>query len=178
MTNIVLLTTRTFLRKKSCRAQFQLSFSMIFSIFVIIAILGVGIYAITTFLNIGKCTNLNLFVDDLQNKVDKAWTSTATQDTLELSIPADIGSICFSGNDETKFAPNFEREYGDLRLYLGEGNNLFIHPPKKKCGIEMISYKIDHVNIDRFFCSEVSSGKVQLKISKSTIDPLVRVHEN
>ena len=58
------------------RGQIDISFGMIFSIILIIAVVGVAFYVINNFIELKKCTEIGLFYDDLKKYIDEAWQST------------------------------------------------------------------------------------------------------
>src|SRR3989338_444616 len=83
------------MQKRSDRGQLELSFSMIFSILLIISFLTIAGYVLYKFVDFGKGANTNLFVQELQESIDKLWA--APQGTQELSWDLDISitQICF-----------------------------------------------------------------------------------
>ena len=64
------------------RGQIQISFGMIFSIIIIIAIVAVSIYVITIFLDFNKCGKVVLFYEDLEEEIQKAWESPSYRNEL------------------------------------------------------------------------------------------------
>ena len=54
------------MKKSDKKGSIELSFGMIFSIIMIIAIVGVATYAIVSFLELGKATELSLFHQKFQ----------------------------------------------------------------------------------------------------------------
>src|SRR3989338_2426588 len=70
-----LLQVRAALFKMKEKRGLELSFSMIFSIIVIIAIVAVAFYMISYLLKLKNCTELGLFGRDLQDTIDRAWNS-------------------------------------------------------------------------------------------------------
>ncbi len=80
---------------KKGQGIFGMSFSMIFSIIIIIAIIGVAFYAITYFLNLSRCGQITTFYDDLQDEANQAWVSTNHRKVFEGSVPSGIEYVCF-----------------------------------------------------------------------------------
>lgn len=149
------------MRKFSKKGQgiFGMSFGFIFSIILIIALIGVTMYAIAFFLNLSGCTNIGLFYDSLQDEIDRAWSSGIYSDTLG-KIPtgelekAGIEMICFGELDSTTSDnPDLQRELEDA-LFENK-DNLFLSPPNKACEGELASYDIKHIQIEKFFCVNV-----------------------
>ncbi len=152
---------------KRGQSQF-LSIGVIFSIIVIIAILGISIYVIVKFLGIGACADLGLFNKDFQDSIDRAWGSEIVKDNFVGSPPRGVESICFgegtgSGN-----------EYNKLRLYQRQDANMFIYPPDKACGAPW--NKVEHVEMEfDWRCFPVENGKVVIGLEKGSFDDLVRI---
>ena len=77
------------------RGEIYISFGMIFSVILIIAIIGVSFYAINYFLNLGKCAEISLFYQGFQNEIDEAWSSEIVKTTFVGKLPVEIESVCF-----------------------------------------------------------------------------------
>ncbi len=84
---------------RSRSGQMQLSFGMIFSIILIIVFLAFGFYAIMKFLDLQKSIQIESFLRDFQNDVDKMWKSPQGSQNLIYSLPANINSVCFKNNE-------------------------------------------------------------------------------
>lgn len=81
------------------RGQLEISFGMIFSIILIIIFLAFGFYAIKKFIGLQNTIQIENFLRDFQNDVDKMWKSNQGSQNLVYSLPGQITSICFK-NDE------------------------------------------------------------------------------
>lgn len=152
---------------------FQLSFSMIFSIIIIIAIVGVAFYAIIYFINLGKCTDISLFYQNFQEEVDKAWNSEIVRENFVGNLPSGIESVCFGDlNSEGS-----GEEYEVLSDFFRTRANTFLYPPENAC--EQVHRKIQHIDISElgWHCFEVRSGKVTIPLEKGSFDSLVKVKE-
>ena len=142
-----------------------MSFGMMFSIILIIAFVGVAIYAITTFLGIAKCGNIGLYYNDLQGEVDKAWQSEISRSVFEASVPSGIESVCF-GNLTQRVNSEFREEYRSLARYTNSKRNVFMFPQNKACDDQLASTRIEHAVADEFFCVAKQSGKVSVRLVK------------
>ena len=127
------------------KGQMQISFGMIFSIIIIIAIVAVAIYAITAFLDFGKCVNTGLLKDDLQVSIDNAWASGRYEKTLELNPPSGMEFICFIDTSQDGRG-EYEDLYEEFERYWEEDATMFFYPFDKVCGGGE-SYILEHVNI-------------------------------
>jgi len=142
----------------SCkRSQFQLSFSMIFSIILILAFIGVAIYALVWFINLNRCSQTGLFKNDFQNKIDTVWNSPEALDVfpgidkgLTSVLPSTIQYICFvdfnspASGGYRDFYEEFDRYYKGL---TDSPNNVVFYPPKKVCEGQR-GFKLDHIDIE------------------------------
>ena len=153
----------------------EISFSMIFSIVIIVAILGVGFYVISKFINLSRCADIGLFYDDLQDRVDKAWASGITSDVYELKLSFGIEKLCF-GNLSYDFK-GYEAEHEFLNNYKRLARNVFIYPTKAACDSELATYDLKHADTQdkKFFCVDVIDNKIKIKISKKELDALVQI---
>lgn len=154
------------------KGQIQLSFGMIFSIVIVIAILGVGVYVIINFVNLSRCTNINLFYNSLKEEVNKAWEADSVQKQLIKDIPSGIEKVCL-GNFTQSYS-GFVNEHDALARFSNAGrNNFFFYPPEKAC--EMAANRMEHIKTSKFFCVSAKEGKITLKLSKSSNDALVTI---
>ncbi len=165
--------------KKEKRGQevFGMSFGVIFAIIIIVAILAVGFYVISYFLNLQKCTETALLYDGLQKEIDKAWKSSIYQDIFKAKTPRGITYICFGSLSAAGAIDNAKKneiiDYGDP---LTE-DNMFIYPPTKACSAELYSYKLGHVAIEGFFCVKSENGEANIEMSKGSFEPLVKIEK-
>lgn len=81
------------------RGAIELSFGMIFSIVLIIVFLAFGFYAITKFLDLQKTIQIEKFMGDFQNDVDKMWKSSQGSQNVEYSLPTNIDAVCFEDDE-------------------------------------------------------------------------------
>ncbi len=160
--------------KKRVKGQIDLSFGVIFSIILIVAIIGVAFYAITYFLNIKKCSDIAFFYKDLEGEINRAYGSQLYQDVFEGGLPSGIDSVCF-GNLSSSLARQYGKEYEFLKRYKDINANLFLYPNKNACDSNLAYTNLEHVKMSEnvFFCSSVKNGKVQIKIDKSNFDSLI-----
>ena len=156
------------------RGQIQISFGMIFSIILTIFIIATAIYAITFFLNLSKCSQIGLFFNDLEKRVDKAWTSEISQEVFSGSLPGGIVAICFGNLNQSFIGHQIEHEDISDGLPFNTDNS-FIYPVGEACGREGASFNLVHAKSDNFFCSPVVGGEVEVRLVKGQFDSLVRL---
>src|SRR3989344_5058326 len=153
----------------SKRGAIELSFGMIFSVIIIIAIVGVAVYAITTFLNIGKTSQFGLFHQRFQETVDDVWASSITNRVVSFSLPSDVKLVCFGSLSGSTYNPQYAEEFQELKRYSSnfeqQNTNRFLYP-SDKAG-EFAYKKVDKVDLsgmtNGFDCFRVTSGTVKIR---------------
>jgi hypothetical protein len=156
------------------KGQFQLSFGMIFSIIIIIAIVVVAFYVISYFLNLGRCAQIGAFYDDLNGEVNKAWAQDFVQETYRGSLPSKVRKVCFGAINQT--FDGFEEEHSDLiRPYRRSKNNVFVYPNSAACDRQSGAYYLEHAQSDRFFCVQVREGEARVRLTKDVFEALVNL---
>jgi len=151
------------------RGSIELSFGMIFSIIVVIAIVAIGFYVIKYFLDLGECTEVGLFYDEFQEAVDRAWRSELARDTFEGSLPGGITSVCIG--DLTQGGSG--DEFSAFQRYSRSNANTFLYPIEHACGNSYIT--TDHLAQRPFTCFPVINNRVQIGLEKTSTDTLVHV---
>lgn len=150
-------------------------FGIIFAIFLIVVFIVIAFVAVNHFLDIGKCSGVGLFYDELQEKVDEAWSSQSSSFDFEVDLPSGIEKVCFGNLSAEITDPNIE-EYREILNYEVYEANTFLVPPEKACN--MAWKQINHINISKItesrnpYCVDVSRD---LKIKKDFYDKLVVV---
>lgn len=150
----------------------ELSFSMIFSIIIIISIIAVSFYAIGKFLEVKDCGEQASFYEEFQQRINRAWSSEIVKDTYVGRISGGVDKICLG---ELSQATNSE-EYEELKSYRASGGNVFLYPPSKACE-GFVTQQIEHLGFAHqgIKCFDVENGKVSIPISKTSTDALVMV---
>jgi len=77
------------------RGALEISFGMIFSIILIIIFLSAAFYAITKFIGLQRTIQIESFLRDFQDDVDKMWKSSQGSQNLVYTIPTKINAVCF-----------------------------------------------------------------------------------
>jgi len=81
------------------KGQLDISFGMIFSIILIIIFIAAGFYAIMKFLEFQKSIQIQNFMRDLQDDIDRMWGSNQGSTPHSYTLPTNINAVCFK-NDE------------------------------------------------------------------------------
>ncbi len=173
---------RGFILPKSKRSQevFGMSFGVIFSIILIVFILVVAGIAINHFLELKKCTQIGLFIEDMQEDVDKAWNSQKFIDEITYILPSNLDYVCFANLSNPFKGGNIESEvYSDISIYELSNGNMFFYPRKNACNMPYINVK--HIDINKItesrnpYCIPIEKSKVSIKIEKGFNEGLVRL---
>jgi hypothetical protein len=163
---------------KRGQGVFGMSFGMIFSILIIIAILALAVYVIIYFLNINKCGQIGVFYDGLQDGVNNAYGGSITRELYVEKVPSGIELVCFGNisNGFTRQPIEEERKaYDFINLYREDNANLYFYPESAACDGDLAYLVLEHVQTerDRFFCVKPVDGEVKLRLSKDSTDSLV-----
>lgn len=137
------------------KGQMNISFGMIFSIILIIIFLAFGVYAITKFLDLQKSIQIEKFLSDLQEDIDKMWKSPQGSQPITYTLPTNIVSVCFKTDEFQNLEFNSER--------LIRGKNI---------------KNIDLANItsqENPYCIPNIKGKVSIVLKKDYGETLVRI---
>ena len=136
---------------KKAQHTIGMPFGMIFAIFLIVVFVVIAFIAVNYFLDIGKCSGVGMFYDELQDKVDEAWTSQSSDFEFEVNLPTGVQKICFSdlNADITDIS---DEDYIQIKDYDVYEANTFLVPPGKSCNMQW--KMINHINI-----TEITSGK-------------------
>jgi len=166
------------IKNKRAQQVLGLSFSMIFSIILIIFFIVVAFIAINAFLGTKRCAQIGIFVEEFEKDVKKAWNSQKFDDEFQGILPSSIEYVCFANlsrsfrGENKKLGENFD-------VYEGLGGNLFLYPKEKAC--EMPYHKIKHLDMESIiekenpYCIPVEGGKINIQVEKGFNDRLVKV---
>ncbi|MGD2072169.1 MAG: hypothetical protein PVG65_01600 [Candidatus Thorarchaeota archaeon] len=161
------------------RGIMQIPFGMIFSIIIIIAILGVAIFAIVKFVGVYKCVNTGMFKENLQSSVNNAWSGTgeySDEFPRQGGFPSGIDYVCFIDTSSEERGA-YEDFYMEFERFWNEDANIFFYPLTKACEGQA-SYYIEHLNITKItekqnpYCV---SATEKIKIKKGFYDILVEI---
>ncbi len=156
-----------------------MSFGVIFSIIIIIFILVVAGIAVNHFLGLKKCTQIGLFLEDLEKNINKAWNSQSSSFEFSSTLPGNLDYICFANLSDVPKGVYSKEIYSDISLYAGADANLFFYPRENACNMPYINIK--HIDIKKItkesnpYCVAVEKGKVAIKIDKGFNDALVNL---
>ena len=165
-------------RRGGKKGQVELSFGMIFSIFLIIVFIAFAIYAIGKFLDIQKSAKTGQFVQNLQVDIDKMWKSSSGSQEVEYSLANSVSLACFQDFELPKKGPR-QDIYDDLRLARSENENFLFYPVGSSGGI--LGVEIKNINLRQMtasenpYCIENENGIIKMIISKGAGEALVKI---
>ena len=128
--------------KKKRGQLMHMSFSMIFSIILIIAFIVTTFYVIRHFINTSNCGAVASFYNDFQQEVDSIWNSEGASTTFTETLPSGIEYVCFVNYTRSKDFSGLnskERQiaskvYDELyNRYQNVRANVFMYPTQKAC---------------------------------------------
>jgi hypothetical protein len=165
---------------KRSQSVFGMSFGTIFSILLIIFFIIIAFIAIRHFLNLRDCAKIGLFVDDFQEKIDKAWSSQKSGFSFTGSLPSNLDYVCFANFSRPINGNDVERKIGnEISVYKFSEGNMFFYPRENSCNMPYI--RIKHINIEEItkirnpYCIKIESGKIIVEIEKDYNDALVSI---
>lgn len=161
------------MEKRGKKAIMQLPFGMIFSIFLIAIFIVLAFFVIREFLSWKKCADVGLFYRDLEENVDRIFSSQITKNmSFEIKLPSGIDFACFV-DTEKSLSGEFREKYNSV---FGKNINLFFTPSENACN--MGTKKINRINITELtdkrnpYCLK---NKEEIKLEKGLYDSLVRI---
>ena len=162
------------MKTRNEKGQIQLSFGMIFSIIIVIATIAIAFYVIVHFLNLSNCNKIGMFYSSLQTSIDSCWQGGTCQEIFKADLPSGINMVCF-GNVSQEYDTQFEEQALLLKQYSRNNENVLLYPLTKSCDSNLVIYKLNHVNINGFFCVPVKLGKGSVKLLKTNSESSVRL---
>lgn len=159
---------------------FGMSFSMIFSILLIIFFIAAAFVAIKFFLNFSGRAQVGLFFSDLRDEVSSIWQSqNAVGYTFNSTLPSGIDYVCFANFSAPAANSNSWEESLLYEVKRGKSGllnkNIVLYPPSK-------AYDLGYNQIEKIklpdsnpYCIEVKDGKVSITLDKTFDDALVRI---
>ena len=161
------------------RGQLQLSFGMIFSIFLMVVFVAVAIYAINAFLGMQCDVETGAFIRDLENQINELWISSGGGDfNFENKLCSKINYVCFYdvARDITGEYSDIARTFKEQTDESGKTHNFYFYPQK---GANIPSVYIKHINIEELsknpLCIKKVNDKISIKLEKERDESLVRV---
>jgi hypothetical protein len=155
------------------RGQIQLSFSMIFSIIIIIATVAVAVYIIIYFKSLNNDVVCKSFQKDLSDRITYDWNSDIANEPYSAVAPGGVKLICFGNITRGSVDTSYNGQLSEIRKYGRASNNMFFSPANTGCKNSKFGYKLDHVQDSAFFCVPVLDGKLKIIISKGRYDAFV-----
>jgi len=165
------------IKNKKAQQILGLSFSTIFSIFLIIFFIIIAIIVINAFLKTQNCSKLGLFLEDFQNEIDIAWNSQKYISQFKSNLPSNIEYVCFV-NLSREINNNLEM-IREAELYAEENSNFFFYPTKNSC--EIPAHFLKHLNINQItsvenpYCIAIESKTIEFQIKKELNQALVTI---
>lgn len=163
------------------RGQMELSFGMIFSLFLIIIFIAFAFYAISKFLSLSDSAVIGKFKESVQNDIDKLWKGSqgVWSPKSGYTLPKGIELVCFADFSE-KAKGNKKDIYVKLnQLSSGGDRNMVFYPNGAGTGLN--SFTMEHIDIkkitltDNPYCAENKKGKVMLTLNKEFGENLITI---
>lgn len=157
----------------------QLPFGMLFSILLIAVFIFVAFYAIKVFLEQRDCSQIGLFINDLQSEVDNAWMSSETSSGIFSAVlPSGIRHVCFADLEEAEGLSGDDDIIREIERNSAD-RNMFFYPAKYSCN--MPAQIMKHLNVTEItddenpYCIENKKGRINMTIKKDYYESLVKI---
>jgi hypothetical protein len=155
-----------------------MSFGMIFSIILIVFFIVAAFVAIRFFLNYQRCSQVGLFLEDLQAKVDEAFNSPSASFYFNSTLPSGVKAICFlnlsageiNADTTEKGVWSYIQEQHDIPDFT---KNTLVYSPDREYCVKWKTTKHIDVSLKNPNCIEVKSGKISIKVERKFDYPLV-----
>ena len=159
------------LKNKRADGVFGLSFSMIFSIILIVFFIVTAFVAIKFFLGWQKKVMIGTFFDSLESKVKEALNSGSADMTKKYSLPDGVKDVCFIDLNRPKLDANTDEKniYDDVFSHGGVNNfknNVYIYAPNTDYGLSWKTIKNINTTAKNPTCVPVKNGIVSLRIQR------------
>jgi len=168
---------------KRSQEVFGMSFTMIFSIILIVFFIIAGGIAINAFLGWQKCTQTGLFFDDLQDDINEAFNSQGVEFNKSFYLPSGIDYVCFVNLSANPNSANTK----EMMIYqkIKEGsflydNNLYLYSEKNNnpCPkLKDVAIKLVDITWKNPVCIKVTNNAARIKFQRTYDNPLVKVFE-
>lgn len=160
------------------KGQIQLSYGMIFSVFLIAVFVAVAVFAIWKFIDIQKCTNTGMFVNGLRSEIDRIYRSNLANDKeLKLNLnEKKTEYVCFFDPEKSVYG-KYENIGKELKRNIDDyENNFYFYPKTSSC---LSSVKIERTDMDAFesnpYCLKSEEGEFKFLLTKEIRDELVKI---
>ena len=161
---------------KKAQHTMGLPFGVIFAIFLIIVFIVIAFIAVNHFLEIGDCSKVGKFYDDLQDKIGEAISGQESNFLFDVDLPSGIDVICFANLSDDIHGEESDENYQKLRDFEIYDGNIFLLPRGKAC--DMSWKKMDNINITKItkeknpYCIDLERRN-ELRIKKGFYDKYV-----
>lgn len=165
------------IKSKKAEGVFGMSFSMIFSIILIVFFIIVAFIAIKFFLGNQKDIQVGMFLRDFEDKVKLVFNAEGAVDFFNSSLPTGIEQVCII--NLSKPALNTTSVEQEVYDYITREetydfkNNVYLYSPTKLYSMRW-SY-IAHINVGEKNpkCYRVKNGVVSIKLERNYENPFV-----
>lgn len=143
-------------KRGNIKGQMNLSFGMIFTIIMIIVFLAFAFYAIKKFIDLQQSVQIDTFLNNFQDDINKMWKSVQGSQTVVYPLPSYISAVCFINGDPV----------GNLKFTSSQ-----IVPEKTIENIDQAKITQD----ENPYCIQTANGKLSMTIEKNFGETLVTV---
>lgn len=159
------------IRNKRSQSVFELSFSMIFSIILIIFFIIAAFVAVRFFLSWQDKVKIGQFFDSLDSKVKEVLNSGSADEIKKYSLPSGIDSVCFidlnmppiNANTDEKNIYSYIYNQGSVQNFK---NNVFLYSPTTNYGLNWKTITNINTTAHNPICAKVKGGIVSIRLQR------------
>jgi len=155
-----------------------ISFGVIFSIILIVFFIIIAFIVIRSFLKVGDCAEMGIFVDKFNSDIKKTWNSQFDAHVFKGNLPSSLEYVCFANLSKSSRG-EFELIGYDLGLFEGKNANMFFYPTSKAC--EMPYNNVPNLDLDEITrlknpnCFPIQGGRININVEKGLNDRFVKI---
>lgn len=165
-----------FKQNKKAQGVFDMSFTMIFSIILIVFFVVVAFIALRYFFNYQANVQIGMFFNDFNSQVSKAFNAEKASYTFNSTLPSGIQFVCIiNANSEMENASKSEQEVYNYVIKKETADftkNVYLYAPGKNYGLKW--KQISNIKAIRNpQCYNVTRGIVSIRLQRDFQNPYV-----
>lgn len=153
------------------KGAIEISFGVIFGVLILIFVVAGIAYGIYSFVGTKGCIDTGMLYNQLDKKVDLAWKSDMFSENAVFNVPGGAEYVCFG---DVELADEMDSVGGVVKMSASRDSNVFLYPIGEGCS-EKGDFKVEHVDVNGFFCLKTEKSKISVYIAKGTFDDNVKI---
>jgi len=149
------------------KGQMKISFSMIFSILLVVLLLALAFYGIRYFMDFSDSAQTAKSVHKFSEDVKGVWQASMASEEVNYTFPDGIKYFCYVEQD-SEIKGDFESLFDEVSSFLDPEDNSFVYSSEENHETS----KIDYLDVSSLTsdnnpnCFEIDEGRLSLIIKK------------